>query len=46
MGYNGIPDRTIIEAESAWEDRDLHKTLYGMLSSTTQKFPNHNAITY
>ncbi len=46
MGYNGIPDRGMIEAESAWEDRDLHKTLYGMLASTTSKFPNNNAISY
>ena len=46
MGYSGIADREIIEAESAWEDRDLHKTLYGMLSATTAKFPNHNAISY
>ncbi|MEQ6202459.1 acyl-CoA synthetase [Sulfitobacter sp. HNIBRBA2951] len=46
MGYSGIADRDMIEAESAWEDRDLHKTLYGMLSSTAQKYPNNNAITY
>ena len=46
MGYNGLADRELIEAESAWEDRERHKTLYGMLSSTTSKFPNHNAISY
>ncbi|MEH6738172.1 MAG: acyl-CoA synthetase [Sulfitobacter sp.] len=46
MGYSGIADRDAIEAESAWEDRDLHKTLYGMLSSTASKFPNNNAISY
>jgi len=46
MGYSGIADREMIEAESAWEDRDLHKTLYGMLSSTASKYPNNNAITY
>jgi len=46
LGYSGIEDRTRIEAESAWEDRDLHKTLYGMLASTTSKFPNNNAISY
>jgi acyl-CoA synthetase (AMP-forming)/AMP-acid ligase II len=46
MGYSGIADRDAIEAESAWEDRDLHKTLYGMLSSTASKFPNNKAISY
>lgn len=46
MGYSGIADRDAIEAESAWEDRDLHKTLYGMLSSTATKFPNNKAISY
>jgi acyl-CoA synthetase (AMP-forming)/AMP-acid ligase II len=46
MGYSGIADRDAIEAEGAWEDRDLHKTLYGMLSSTTSKFPNNKAISY
>ncbi|MGB5865401.1 MAG: acyl-CoA synthetase [Sulfitobacter sp.] len=46
MGYSGIADREMIEAESKWEDRDLHKTLYGMLSATTSKFPNNNAISY
>lgn len=46
MGYSGIADRDLIESESAWEDRDLHKTLYGMLSATTSKFPNNNAVSY
>lgn len=46
MGYSGIADRDAIEAEGAWEDRDLHKTLYGMLASTTSKFPNNKAISY
>ncbi|MBB3993449.1 acyl-CoA synthetase (AMP-forming)/AMP-acid ligase II [Sulfitobacter undariae] len=46
MGFSGIADRDAIEAESAWEDRDLHKTLYGMLSATTAKFPNRKAVSY
>ncbi|QUJ77005.1 acyl-CoA synthetase [Sulfitobacter albidus] len=46
MGFNGHQDRARIEGESAWEDRDLHKTLYGMLSATAAKFPKHNAMTY
>jgi acyl-CoA synthetase (AMP-forming)/AMP-acid ligase II len=46
MGYSGIIDRDAIEAESAWEDRDVHKTLYSLLADTTAKFPNRNAISY
>ncbi len=46
MGFTGIVDRDAIEAESAWEDRDLHKTLYSLLAETTSKFPKHNAISY
>ncbi|MEQ6247271.1 acyl-CoA synthetase [Sulfitobacter sp. HNIBRBA3233] len=46
MGFSGIADRDAIEAECAWEDRDLPKTLYGVLANTTSKFPNHNAISY
>jgi len=46
MGFSGIADRDAIEAESAWEERDLHKTLYGMLAATTAKFPNRNAVSY
>ncbi|UWR25504.1 acyl-CoA synthetase [Sulfitobacter sp. S223] len=46
MGYTGIIDRDAIEAESAWEDRDVHKTLYSLLADTTSKFPNRNAVSY
>ncbi|MEL6451958.1 MAG: acyl-CoA synthetase [Pseudomonadota bacterium] len=46
MTYAGIADRDAIENEMPWEDRDLPKTLYGMLSETTAKFPNHNAVSY
>ena len=46
MGFSGLIDRDAIEAESAWEDRDLHKTLYSLLADTTSKFPTHNAISY
>ena len=46
MTFAGIADRDAIQNEMPWEDRDIAKTLYGMLSDTTGKFPNHNAISY
>ncbi len=46
MGFSGIIDRDAIEAEAAWEDRDVHKTLYSLLADTTAKFGGRNAISY
>ncbi len=46
MTFTGIEDLKAIENEMPWEERDVAKTLYSMLSSTAQKFPNHNAISY
>ncbi|KIN61763.1 Acyl-CoA synthase [Sulfitobacter noctilucae] len=46
MTYAGMEDRAAIEAQMPWEDRDVPKTLYGQLTQTTDKFPNHNAISY
>ncbi|MEP6068229.1 MAG: AMP-binding protein, partial [Paracoccaceae bacterium] len=46
MTFVGYEDRDAIEAEMTWDERDLPKTLYGMLSGTAQKFPNHNAATF
>ena len=46
MPITGIADKIAIENEMPWEDRDVPTTLYGMLSETTQKFPNHKAISY
>ncbi|MCZ4257908.1 acyl-CoA synthetase [Sulfitobacter sp. PR48] len=46
MGYSGIEDRKKIEGEMPWAERDLPKTLYGLISRTTAKFPNHKAISY
>ena len=46
MTFVGYEDRDAIEAEMAWENRDLPKTLYGMLSGTADKFPDHNAVTF
>ncbi len=46
MPYAGLEDRNAIVAEMPWEDRDVPVTLYGQLTETTRKFPNHNAISY
>lgn len=46
MTFAGIDDRNAIEAEGPWAERDVAKTLYGMLSDTAGKFPNHNAVSY
>ncbi|MCX7559052.1 acyl-CoA synthetase [Sulfitobacter sp. F26204] len=46
MPYAGMEDRNAIEAQMPWADRDVPVTLYGQLSQTTQKFPNHKAISY
>jgi acyl-CoA synthetase (AMP-forming)/AMP-acid ligase II len=46
MTYAGMEDRNAIEAEMPWEDRDVPVTLYGQLSETIAKFPNHNAMSY
>ncbi|WP_299688032.1 acyl-CoA synthetase [uncultured Tateyamaria sp.] len=46
MTFAGIADRDAIENEMPWEERDVPKTLYGMLSETTRSFPHHKAISY
>ena len=46
MSFAGVEDRNVIEAEMPWADRDVAKTMWGLLSNTAGKFPNHNAISY
>ncbi|WP_146344061.1 acyl-CoA synthetase [Falsiphaeobacter marinintestinus] len=46
MGFAGLADRNAIENEMPWEERDLPKTLYKMLSNTADKFPNNKAVSY
>ena len=46
MTFAGIADRDAIEAEMAWEARDVAKTLYGMLSDTAARHPQNKAISY
>lgn len=46
MTFAGIADRDAIQNEMPWEERDVAKTLFGMLSRTAESYPNHNAISY
>ena len=46
MAYEGMNDRNRIEAEMSWQERDLPVTLYGLISRTTEKFPQNNAVSY
>ncbi|WP_415921146.1 acyl-CoA synthetase [Tateyamaria sp. SN6-1] len=46
MTFAGIADRDAIQNEMPWEERNVPKTLYGMISDTAGKFPQHNAISY
>jgi len=46
MTFAGIADRDAIQNEMPWEDRDVAKTVFGMLSDTASKYPTHNAISY
>ncbi|TMM51828.1 acyl-CoA synthetase [Sulfitobacter sabulilitoris] len=46
MTFAGMDDRNAIEAEMPWEERDVPKTLYSLLTGTATKFPGHNAISY
>ncbi|AXI43131.1 acyl-CoA synthetase [Sulfitobacter sp. SK011] len=46
MPFGGIKDCKAIEAEVPWAERDVAKTLYGLLSSTAAKFPQHKAVSY
>ncbi|MFK7837863.1 MAG: acyl-CoA synthetase [Sulfitobacter sp.] len=46
MAYAGMEDRNRIENEMPWEERDVPKTLFGMLSETASKHPNNNAVSF
>ncbi len=46
MTYATIADRDAIVNEMTWEERDLPKTTYGLLSDTASKFGNRKAVTY
>ena len=44
--FSSIADRNAIEASTTYEDRGLPTTVYKMLSETTAKFGQRNAISY
>ena len=46
MAFATIDDRNAMEQEASWEERDNPVTLYQLLSRTTGKFPNNNAVSY
>lgn len=46
MTYATIADRDAIVNEMPWEERDLPKTTYQMLSNTASKFGGRKAVSY
>ncbi|WP_037308317.1 acyl-CoA synthetase [Ruegeria halocynthiae] len=46
MAFVGVEDKARIEQEMSWEDRDVPVTFHQMLSRTTDKFPNNDAISF
>ncbi len=46
MGFASIADRNVIEAEMPWAERDLPRTIFGMLSRTAGRFPERPAVSY
>ena len=46
MGFASIEDTLALEKEMSWEQRDVAKTLFGLLNETADKFPERPAISY
>lgn len=46
MAFATVEDCIAMEKEATWEERDNPVTLYQLLSRTTEKFPNNNAVSY
>ena len=46
MTFASRADLVAIENEMPWADRDVAKTLFGLLSNTAEKFPNNKAVSY
>lgn len=44
--FSSVADRDAIEAESAWEDRDLPKTMYEFVAATAKKYGARPAVSY
>ncbi len=46
MTYAGMADRNAIENEMPWEQRDLPRTIWGLLNRTADRFPTRPAVSY
>lgn len=46
MPFTGIIDCEALENEMPWEDRDVPKTLFALLSDTAAKFPDNEAVSF
>ncbi|WP_458791348.1 acyl-CoA synthetase [Yoonia sp. MH D7] len=46
MTYATTEDRDAIQNEAEWDARDMPQTTYQMLTQTTEKFPDRNAVTF
>ncbi|MEL7091577.1 MAG: acyl-CoA synthetase [Pseudomonadota bacterium] len=46
MPFTGIADCEALENEMPWEERDVPKTLFAMLSDTAAKFPDNEAVSF
>ena len=46
MSYSGMADRNAIENAMPWDQRDLPKTLWGLLNRTAERFPARPAVSY
>ena len=46
MTFASVADKHAIEAQMPWAERDIPATLYGLMSRTTQKFPDKPAVSF
>ncbi|NKX39746.1 hypothetical protein HGF13_09310, partial [Rhodobacteraceae bacterium R_SAG5] len=46
MTFATVADVAAIEQECTWAERDVPRTLYGLLSRTAERFPNNDAVSY
>ena len=46
MTFATIEDIKAIEQKMPWEDRDVAKTIFGVLSKTASKFPDNKAVSF
>ncbi len=46
MTFSGVSDALRLTNEMPWEERDVPKTVLGMVSRTAAAFPSHNAVSF